>query len=1021
MKSIKLFSFLFYLLRVILSQKNNNIFFRCGYDDNKANPLPAENYVQVNKDKRKLNDDEFKDFHIYLDLINIKKDIEGYKLQKYEDMFISSLNRAVETIQKLLKVKKLDKRYYFTDEEIKKIEIYHWNKTVVGSGVNADNKTLGIDLIIFGRFDNKLAESTLASAGMKYYDKEKGQPLVGVININPNANYSKINSKNYFESIVLHEFTHILGFSHEHLKNFTDNIFYKQDEYGIDRSYINSPKVLKVAKEYFNCSNIDGVELEEYGGSGTAGSHWEARILLGDYMNGVVYPEEQVISEFTLALLEDTGYYKANYYTGGLMRYGKGKGCDFVNKRCVNSEHEINSFFENEFYDSIFSGFIDSSCSSGRQSRTYYAFWKYDQIPEKYQYFKNKSDGGYAPADFCPVAKEYSDETENSYYTGHCSSKGNGNYGTKILYSKNEESRINSTHITRKTIYYYNTSEQMKQITGETFSDHSFCYQSTLIKNNKNFNSSVIRAICYESFCSNYSLTIKINDDYIVCPRTGGKIEVEGYTGYFMCPDYNLICSGTVMCNDMFDCVDKKSEIKENTYKYDYTIKTTQNIETFEISLADETFNYELSENGICPINCKHCQNNNKCMKCRNDFVLYQKIGEESIICLPLSNLSKGYYQKNNIYHECIEKCDKCSNDTVCEQCIDGYAFGNKKCLIKIPYCKLYGSDDLCDECIENYYLTNNTRTICSKKLELLIIQIQIIDVHLKIYFTTSKEIDKEFSIKIKIKLYKKNNIRNNEESSDEIIVELKLNKDNDIKPGNILELTSIQEFDDNDRIVIDNNKDEYTSYDLKVLNDDTKILDTVENKKMIENNVIQDFSNTNTNNKINTYNIKSITNGCQFELTSDIDIKEQNKSVVLNFYKLDNSDSNINIECLLNSENKKKINCYLSKELNEKNYYFKSYIGSSNEGLFYVIQDCDDFQLICQNEKEKEKENDKKNHIIIIVTIISVVVYCKKSKSKQNVNKNESKTPARNPQYEPNIDISFSERYEKYQNNQYL
>ena len=36
----------------------------------------------------------------------------------------------------------------------------------------------------------------------------------------------------------------------------------------------------------------------------------------------------------------------------------------------------------------------------------------------------------------------------------------------------------------------------------------------------------LVRAICYESFCSNRSLTIKINDDYIVCPRAGGKIEV---------------------------------------------------------------------------------------------------------------------------------------------------------------------------------------------------------------------------------------------------------------------------------------------------------------------------------------------------------------------------------------------------------------------------------------------------------------------------------------------------------------
>ena len=60
--------------------------------------------------------------------------------------------------------------------------------------------------------------------------------------------------------------------------------------------------MLEVARKYFNCPTIEGVELENYGDDGTAGSHWEARILLGDYMNGVAYTEE-VISEFSLAFV----------------------------------------------------------------------------------------------------------------------------------------------------------------------------------------------------------------------------------------------------------------------------------------------------------------------------------------------------------------------------------------------------------------------------------------------------------------------------------------------------------------------------------------------------------------------------------------------------------------------------------------------------------------------------------------------------------------------------------------------
>ena len=128
-----------------------------------------------------------------------------------------------------------------------------------------------------------------------------------------------------------------------------------------------------------------------------------------------------------------------------------------------------------------------------------------------------------------------------------------GEYGTQIYYFKKERIDLNETHYRIRSFYYYNKSKDLANITGETYSVNSFCYQTTLIKNGINFNSTVARAVCYESFCSNLSLTIKINDDFFVCPRAGGKIEVEGYTGYFLCADYNLICSGTVMCNDLFD------------------------------------------------------------------------------------------------------------------------------------------------------------------------------------------------------------------------------------------------------------------------------------------------------------------------------------------------------------------------------------------------------------------------------------------------------------------------------------
>ena len=1240
METIKILIYLLFMFQIINTIENKTFLFRCGADDDTRIPKPATNSIPIEKDRRKLDNSDFKDFHIYLDLINIKNDIRKYHLEENEELFISSLQKAVETLESLLKVRVPKRITTFTDEEILNINITDWNKSMIGSHSMDNPLNLGIDLFIFGRFDENMEKSTLASAGARYTDSETKQPLVGVVNINTKVNYSKINSKEYFESIIIHEFTHILGFSNYFFTQIFDITFSREDEKGIMRYFINSPKVLEVAKNYYNCPNIDGVELEESGGSGTAGSHWEARILLGEYMNGVVYPEEQVISEFTLALLEDLGYYKANYYTGGLMRYGKGKGCDFIKKRCVNSSYEINPLFENEFYDSISSpGLMDSSCSSGRQSRTYYAWWVYDNLPEHYKYFSNERYGGFAPADYCPVAKEYSKENQDAYYIGHCSLKGSGKYGTNIKYKTDEFIRINSTHGYFKEYNFSN--EEIESITGETYSDHSYCYQSSLIKtNNESFYilSNEIRAICYESFCSDYSLTIKIKDDYIVCPRAGGKIEVDGYSGYFLCPDYNLICSGTVICNDMFDCVKKKSGIKSQSYNYDYIIKTSQNIENSKIIGSDNETNYELAENGICPINCKYCQENKKCLNCRNDYGLLGSKGKEEIICKPESKLNIGYYKDDNIYYKCMDNCDICFNGTFCENCSLGFIYINNKCITPIEHCKIYGIDDKCEICennfafketdrtacfdknifdnyytkddgisyypcnnqiskcskcnydkndikikcdlcladyvlfkeeelclskrdlnksffylnethinkcsnsiekcdqcennntcikcqdnyflinddkqncidiskisINNYFLDNDKTTyyscnntlyhdvkycekcsskdICSlcqenftfingnkslciekeklkdkyiqdpqdvtnfikcenhfgncdscndkkclsckegfifmndnhtncvlnstsnnidptkidnkKLMEIFILQVQIKNKRLKAYVTFSVKITKDFHIKLSIDYYKSNDQRRNLQQAPikDYQVDLYINQDSIFESSNIMELQSEEQFSDSDRAVINQDKD--YEFEMRILDNNNKILDTLENKNMINKGEIVDFSNIPSTYSVNQYYIKSSSKGCEFELTSNNNINEQSQNIALNFLEKNNNNVIIDAQCILSKDNKNKIPCKLKQEINN-NYILDSYVGSNKNGIFYVLQDNnkDNFQLIC----EKKKNGLETKWIIIICAgsaaflaiIITIIVCCCKKKKQVEIGKNE-------------------------------
>ena len=106
---------LFFLLFQIHQTKENMTFFRCGVDDYYKTPLPANHFIKNEDDNRRLNDGEFKDFHIYLDLINIKNGIRQYHLEEYENLFINSLNKAVKTLENLLKVRPIV-NYVFTDE-----------------------------------------------------------------------------------------------------------------------------------------------------------------------------------------------------------------------------------------------------------------------------------------------------------------------------------------------------------------------------------------------------------------------------------------------------------------------------------------------------------------------------------------------------------------------------------------------------------------------------------------------------------------------------------------------------------------------------------------------------------------------------------------------------------------------------------------------------------------------------------------------------------------------------------------
>ncbi|KAL5112696.1 Leishmanolysin-like peptidase [Taenia crassiceps] len=96
-----------------------------------------------------------------------------------------------------------------------------------------------------------------------------------------------------------------------------------------------TPTVLRFAREYFSCPQLEGVELENQGGVGVSLSHWEMRIL-GNELMTATYTNVFRLSNLTLAFLEDTGWYLPNYSLAEHLAWGSKRGCIFSTESCYS-------------------------------------------------------------------------------------------------------------------------------------------------------------------------------------------------------------------------------------------------------------------------------------------------------------------------------------------------------------------------------------------------------------------------------------------------------------------------------------------------------------------------------------------------------------------------------------------------------------------------------------------------------------------------------------------------------------
>jgi len=246
-----------------------------------------------------------------------------------EPIFNNALNKAKETIQRIVKVKNLQNNIDYEYHGIK--ERSDISKKF--KDCNLKLKYATSDLVIF--FRNSLPglddETDFGLPEIKVFlnNNENNRPIVGLINIYWNKALDELDEdskEKVIYSHLLHEFTHILGFNKTILQN--KNLIYKKSQKmrmnskDFDKYFYKGTNVIERAKKYYNCQSLTELEMDEDNGNEAKdGSkiHWSERLLLGEYMTPKFYYSEQIISEFTLDLLKDLGWYEINYFTGGLI------------------------------------------------------------------------------------------------------------------------------------------------------------------------------------------------------------------------------------------------------------------------------------------------------------------------------------------------------------------------------------------------------------------------------------------------------------------------------------------------------------------------------------------------------------------------------------------------------------------------------------------------------------------------------------------------------------------------------
>ncbi|XP_011834108.1 PREDICTED: leishmanolysin-like peptidase isoform X1 [Mandrillus leucophaeus] len=298
-----------------------------------------------------------------------------------------------------------------------------------------------------------------------------------------------------------------------------------------------TPRVVEEARKHFDCPVLEGMELENQGGMGTELNHWEKRLLENEAMTGS-HTQNRVLSRITLALMEDTGWYKANYSMAEKLDWGRGMGCDFVRKSCkfwIDQQRQKRQTLS-PYCDTLRSNPLQLTCRQDQRAVAVCNLQKFPKpLPQEYQYFDELRGipaedlpyygGSVEIADYCPFSQEFS---------WHLSGE----------YQRSSDCRI-----------LENQPEIFKNYGAEKYGPHSVCLiqKSAFVmeKCERKLSYPDWGSGCYQVSCSPQGLKVWVQDTSYLCSRAGQvlpiSIQMNGWIhdGNLLCPscwDFCELC-----------------------------------------------------------------------------------------------------------------------------------------------------------------------------------------------------------------------------------------------------------------------------------------------------------------------------------------------------------------------------------------------------------------------------------------------------------------------------------------------